>query len=681
MDAQDKLTTIAANLVKKLGWSEPYPSTHFATDFQGKVLLSRTHWVVLVPLARLTRERAESELEKWFQIHKKLKSSKPARIDIIFLPAEEPPSESKALTKLNKRNFLGAGVYLGYLTPSLSSNVLPMSEKSVKAALTEGAKQAQEGPAVEEEAYQALIQESAQAYLKLEDKLQRVKPLGTWAILATCLVMFLWAEFLGGGTENVFTLFLFGANYPPVTLGGEWWRVVGATFMHIGWIHLFVNMYSLLAVGCLLEQVYGNFKYLALYALAGLGGSLASAYLGSGAISAGASGALFGLFGATALVGYRYGKEFPPNFRQALSQGMIPAIAYNLIYGFSSTSIDNAAHLGGLGTGILFALLVRPDIISHKARHSFVLPLAILGILPFVVQGYVAYRAIVYSAFDSYPTRQYKDNRQVIEATLPNIFEEKTEEGERYLAGPGINVVLFSAEDLLNFSADQESLKNSILSSFPDAQLSLKEQNGLLWLLDDGNSDGTVRRRAFTFLADNLFKIEIYAGTDNAKLAGTLREIAMSTARLPGWEEKSAVDHLLQRRLYGRALLLLDTLEDKPDNQVAKVVCLINLRQFDEALKIVENQGATWPDATLREMLLAQILEELTEYEKALSVVHAALNGAQGEKREELLLQRASIFYNAGREAKAEDDIETLLRSDRAKLRGKVLNLKAWLIV
>jgi rhomboid protease GluP len=156
-------------------------------------------------------------------------------------------------------------------------------------------------------------------------------------------------------------LFVWGANYGPVTLGGQWWRLLSSTFVHGGIIHLAFNMQCLWQLGKLTERLYGNWAFLALYILSGLGGSVASLWWNPNILSVGASGAIFGVAGG--LVAFLYMGKLPlprAATRSILSSTMI-FVGYNLLYGFTSTGIDNAAHIGGLITGALAgALLTRP---------------------------------------------------------------------------------------------------------------------------------------------------------------------------------------------------------------------------------------------------------------------------------------------------------------------------------
>jgi rhomboid protease GluP len=156
-------------------------------------------------------------------------------------------------------------------------------------------------------------------------------------------------------------LLIWGANFGPFTLGGEWWRLLSSTFIHIGIIHLALNMQCLWRLGRLTERLYGNWAFLTLYALSGLGGSVASLWWNPVTISAGASGAIFGVAGG--LVAFLYLGKLPlprSAIRSILSSTLI-FVGYNLLYGFANTGIDNAAHIGGLVTGALVgALLTRP---------------------------------------------------------------------------------------------------------------------------------------------------------------------------------------------------------------------------------------------------------------------------------------------------------------------------------
>jgi rhomboid protease GluP len=156
-------------------------------------------------------------------------------------------------------------------------------------------------------------------------------------------------------------LLAWGANYGPATLSSQWWRLLSSTFVHGGLIHLAFNMQCLWQLGRLTERLYGNWAFLALYILSGLGGSVASLWWNPNTLSVGASGAIFGVAGG--LVAFLYLSKLP--MPRAATQSILTStmifVGYNLLFGFASSGIDNAAHIGGLVTGALVgALLTRP---------------------------------------------------------------------------------------------------------------------------------------------------------------------------------------------------------------------------------------------------------------------------------------------------------------------------------
>ncbi len=170
----------------------------------------------------------------------------------------------------------------------------------------------------------------------------------TYAIMAICAVLFLLTYALGDGSMNALTLYKFGAVSAPAIQAGEVWRLITGTLLHAGIIHLFVNMYSLCIIGSQLENFIGKKKFLFVYVISALSGSLMSSIF-STTISVGASGAIFGLLGSMLYFGYHY-RLFLGNVLRAQ---IIPLIILNLFLGFMMSGIDNAAHIGGLIGGYL----------------------------------------------------------------------------------------------------------------------------------------------------------------------------------------------------------------------------------------------------------------------------------------------------------------------------------------
>src|SRR5579862_8095501 len=162
---------------------------------------------------------------------------------------------------------------------------------------------------------------------------------------------------LAGGSSNESTLLAFGVKSNPEIAQGQWWRFVTPIFIHIGLLHLFFNSYALWIVGPQVEKLYGGARFVLLYMLTGIAGVYGSYSYHPGTISAGASGAIFGLFGVLLVFGIRYRSSIPPFFKRAVGTGVLPVIVINLIIGFSIPAIDNSAHISGLLAGAALAAI------------------------------------------------------------------------------------------------------------------------------------------------------------------------------------------------------------------------------------------------------------------------------------------------------------------------------------
>src|ERR1700688_2944215 len=120
----------------------------------------------------------------------------------------------------------------------------------------------------------------------------------TWAIAAAMVLMYLLEEFLGGST-NTAVLIRMGANVSSLVKDGEYYRLATSVFLHSGILHIFFNTYVLFALGGFFNRILGESQYAALFFISGIVGSLASIFVGKSTVSVGASGAIWGLFGAS----------------------------------------------------------------------------------------------------------------------------------------------------------------------------------------------------------------------------------------------------------------------------------------------------------------------------------------------------------------------------------------------
>ena len=175
-----------------------------------------------------------------------------------------------------------------------------------------------------------------------------------------------------------------GANAGAITLSGEWWRLLTNIFVHGSLLHIAFNMWCLWNLGQLCESLYGRWTYACIYLLCGVGASLASAAWSPYRSSVGASGAIFGLAGAL-LAAFKLGEFSVP--RAALSgtlRSLGAFVVYNLIFGFAIPGIDNAAHIGGLITGLIVGALIaliapQQEQAPRRAGIFLVLTLALAG--------------------------------------------------------------------------------------------------------------------------------------------------------------------------------------------------------------------------------------------------------------------------------------------------------------
>jgi membrane associated rhomboid family serine protease len=158
------------------------------------------------------------------------------------------------------------------------------------------------------------------------------------------------------------TLVRWGADFGPLTANGEWWRTVTSTFVHIGVLHLLFNMYALYCIGEFSEQIFGRFGFTVLYLLAGVGGSLTSLFWNPRLVSAGASGAIFGLYRGLLAYLLLERRSMPGRRFASLTASTVGFLAFNLIQ--RGEGIDMSAHIGGLVTGFFVGLLLTQSVSS-----------------------------------------------------------------------------------------------------------------------------------------------------------------------------------------------------------------------------------------------------------------------------------------------------------------------------
>lgn len=197
---------------------------------------------------------------------------------------------------------------------------------------------------------------------KAEDVFKPKKPIVTYALIAINIVMFLLLNTVGNGSDDVKTLIDFGALHQSLVQAGDYYRLITCSFLHIDIFHIFFNMYALYIVGSQIESFYGKGKYLCIYLFSAIMGSLFSC-LFTDAVSAGASGAIFGLFGALIYFGNHY-KVYLGN---VIHSQIIPILLLNFALGFMIDGIDLSAHIGGLIGGFIISMALG---VKYKSTKS-----------------------------------------------------------------------------------------------------------------------------------------------------------------------------------------------------------------------------------------------------------------------------------------------------------------------
>ena len=192
---------------------------------------------------------------------------------------------------------------------------------------------------------------------------KRPEAVCTVALIVINVAVFLILSAMGDTEDAVFMMNHGGMYEPLIVQEHEYYRLFTSMFLHFGMSHLLNNMVLLGALGWNLELETGKIKFLIIYLVSGLGGNLLSLYydqslpLGERAVSAGASGAIFGLMGALLYVVIAN----TGRLGRLSGRGMLFMIALSLYYGLTSTGVDNWAHIGGLVCGfILSVILYRP---------------------------------------------------------------------------------------------------------------------------------------------------------------------------------------------------------------------------------------------------------------------------------------------------------------------------------
>lgn len=212
---------------------------------------------------------------------------------------------------------------------------------------------------------------------EFQEQLKSMAPVPwlTYILIGLNVLVWLLTLSMGAGfaTAGADKLLVWGGNATSEVQRGEWWRLVSATFLHSGFMHITMNMIGLAAAAVTVERIYGHRLFALIYFGSGLCGSALSLHFSAqSAVSVGASGAVFGVTGALLVAVFQHRDKLPKTFSKQTISGLSFFILYALVQGFAKQGIDNAAHLGGLLGGCLAAFILpeRFDMASFKSTFT-----------------------------------------------------------------------------------------------------------------------------------------------------------------------------------------------------------------------------------------------------------------------------------------------------------------------
>ena len=234
------------------------------------------------------------------------------------------------------------------------------------------------------------------------------------------------ASGVGIMSPSTLSLLKWGADFGPLTLTGDWWRAVTCNFIHIGAFHLLMNMYAFMYVGLLLEGLIGSRRMFMSYLLTGLCSAVFSLYMHGETISAGASGAIFGLYGI--FLAFLFFHRIAKEQRKALLTSILIFVGYNLVYGMKA-GIDNAAHIGGLLSGFLLGIIYVCSYKFEKADAQRTV--SILGELGIFCIFLFSFLMLCKNISPLYQDIRGEWESGIVEAYLNGELEEENENGNQ----------------------------------------------------------------------------------------------------------------------------------------------------------------------------------------------------------------------------------------------------------
>lgn len=326
----------------------------------------------------------------------------------------------------------------------------------------------------------------------------------TFTFIVANVFLYLLMSFDGGANGDV--LVRYGAKLNYLIDAGEWWRFVTPVFLHVqmpglGPLHLLTNMYGLFMLGPYVEKLYGSARFVVIWVATGVAGVAASYFavqpeLAAGSQlgrflfkttdnpSAGASGALFGLVGVLFVFGIKYRHELPDGLKRAFGTGMLPIILINLFIGYvGSGFIDNAAHLGGLVSGMALALLVEYKRVGERGPVSYAWHFLQASCLLVVVAGFVMVALKFNRPLPAPEPPPAEEARAAVEVENVRAFVEAMNAGQAALSEFGggrpdrLSPAIRRLEQTPNLSERADALRDDLKTLLSRARDLARERN------------------------------------------------------------------------------------------------------------------------------------------------------------------------------------------------------------
>ncbi len=239
----------------------------------------------------------------------------------------------------------------------------------------------------------------------------------TWSLTCTMLVVAAVITLTIGATNDVGVLMRSGAMVRGLVDGGEWWRIFSCVFVHVGGLHLLVNVIGMAFVGKIAEELFGTARTFALFAVAGFAGAVASYLASPAGISAGASGALFGLLGAVFVELTWHRQRYRAAWKRGMGGGLAVVIVAQVGYGFLYPVIDQWAHGAGLVAGSIAGAVLSPHARWAKAGLQLGRAIAVVAAVLLVLTGVKVARTSIDDSFRRLP--RYPQTVSGVSITAP----------------------------------------------------------------------------------------------------------------------------------------------------------------------------------------------------------------------------------------------------------------------